>query len=263
MKHTNGTLEELNARELMEKVYEEQTGLHTVREFNGKEYTIFIHGHKFIMALDGTETWDIDIIVEDADGKQERIGNYKEMSDLSKEECISKIEAMVKEIIGEEQEEEEMTLATNEYMNHLKAMAIRYDGMRDAIEAMEKEMKQSGIDYEVIYNIKEKMLKEAEPDMSNGEGKAFRAWRNTISKKADATILEMSDFLWENEVAGFVLALRTAEIDRFYYTNHSTAVMENLHGFAAAGCKIGRMIKVEGKGFMGKVTEELGIEIIL
>lgn len=172
-------------------------------------------------------------------------------------------ELMEKEIIGEEQEEEEMTLATNEYMNHLKTMAIRYDGMRDAIEAMVKEMKQSGIDYEVIYSIKEKMLKEAEPDMSNGEGKAFRAWRNTISKKADATILEMSDFLWENEVAGFVLALRTAEIDRFYYTNHSTAVMENLHGFAAAGCKIGRMVTVEERGFMGRIEETLGIEIIL
>ena len=31
-------------------------------------------------------------------------------------------------------------------------------------------------------------------------------------------------------------ALRKAGFDSFIYTNQSTAVMENLHGFAKAGC---------------------------
>lgn len=262
MKHTNGTLEELNARELMEKVYERQTGLNTVREFNGKEYTIFIHGHKFIMALDGTETWDIDIIVEDENGEQRRL-TTRDMRDLSKEECIAKLEATVKEIIGEEQEEEEMTLAMNEYMNYFKNMVIRYDSERDAIEKMAKEMKASGIDYDTIYSIKEKMMKSIELDKSYGECKAYRAWQNTVRKDHGATILEMSDFLWENEVAGFVLALRTAGLKKFYYTNSSTAVMDNLHGFTAAGCKVGKMITVKEEDVFGDKSETLGIEIIL
>lgn len=257
----NGTLKEFNATEFMNKVYERETSLHTVREHDGKEYTIIVGGHNAFMELDGTETWDIDIIVEDADGKQERIGKYSEMSNLTKDECIAKMEAMVKEIIAEETEGE--TLALNEYMNHLKNVAIRYDGKQDAVEAMAKEMKQNGIDADMIYSIKEKMLKDAKPDISNGEWKAFRAWQNTVRKNHYATALEMHDFLWENEVAGFILALRTAGLKKFYYTNQSTAVMENLHGFTAAGCKIGKMITIEEEVFRGKTTEILGIEIIL
>ncbi len=46
----------------------------------------------------------------------------------------------------------------------------------------------------------------------------------------------MEDFLWEKEVETFVEALRKAGIKTFVYTNQSTAVMENLHQLAAAGC---------------------------
>ena len=46
----------------------------------------------------------------------------------------------------------------------------------------------------------------------------------------------MDDFLWEREVTDFVETLRKAGIKTFVYTNQSTAVMENLHQFAAAGC---------------------------
>ena len=46
----------------------------------------------------------------------------------------------------------------------------------------------------------------------------------------------MDDFLWEKEVRDFVEALRSAGLETFVYTNQSTAVMENLHAFAAEGC---------------------------
>ena len=48
----------------------------------------------------------------------------------------------------------------------------------------------------------------------------------------------MDDFLWDWEVADFVDTLRRAGIDTFVYTNQSTAVMENLHAFAAEGCRL-------------------------
>ena len=67
-----------------------------------------------------------------------------------------------------------------------------------------------------------------------GACKAYRAWAQSLSRKEDE--VEMDDFLWEKEVADFIDALRKAGIETFVYTNQSTAVMENLHQFAAAGC---------------------------
>jgi len=67
-----------------------------------------------------------------------------------------------------------------------------------------------------------------------GACKAYRAWASSISRKEDE--LEMDDFLWDKEVADFINALRSAGITSFVYTNQSTAVMENLHAFAAQGC---------------------------
>ena len=68
----------------------------------------------------------------------------------------------------------------------------------------------------------------------SGVSKAYRAWAQSLSRKEDE--LEMDDFLWDKEVADFIEALRSAGIETFVYTNQSTAVMENLHAFAAAGC---------------------------
>ena len=70
----------------------------------------------------------------------------------------------------------------------------------------------------------------------SGVSKAYRAWAQSLSRKEDE--VEMDDFLWEKEVADFIDALRKAGIETFVYTNQSTAVMENLHQFAAAGCRM-------------------------
>ena len=67
-----------------------------------------------------------------------------------------------------------------------------------------------------------------------GACKAYRAWASSISRKEDE--LEMDDFLLDKEVADFISTLRSAGIGTFVYTNQSTAVMENLHAFAAQGC---------------------------
>ena len=70
----------------------------------------------------------------------------------------------------------------------------------------------------------------------SGVSKAYRAWAQSLSRKEDE--LEMDDFLWEKEVGDLVEALRSAGITSFIYTNQSTAVMENLHQLAAAGCSM-------------------------
>ena len=71
---------------------------------------------------------------------------------------------------------------------------------------------------------------------AQGENKAYRAWKTSIQRQEDE--VEMDDFLWEKEVADFISALRKAGIQTFVYTNQSTAVMENLHQFAAQGCRM-------------------------
>ena len=76
--------------------------------------------------------------------------------------------------------------------------------------------------------------KAAKFPFESGVSKAYRAWSQSISRKEDE--LEMDDFLWEKEVTDFIETLRKAGITSFVYTNQSTAVMENLHAFAAEGC---------------------------
>lgn len=72
--------------------------------------------------------------------------------------------------------------------------------------------------------------------ISQGACKAYRAWETSIKRQEDE--LEMDDFLWEAEIENFIDALRKAGFESFVFTNQSTAVMENLHSFAKAGCKM-------------------------
>ncbi len=66
---------------------------------------------------------------------------------------------------------------------------------------------------------------------TRGERKAYTAWAESLNR--DEVGLEMSEFLFEDEVHDFIATLRKAGIHSFIYTNNSTAVMENIHAFAA------------------------------
>ena len=84
--------------------------------------------------------------------------------------------------------------------------------------------------------------------------------QQSLSRKEDE--LEMDDFLWDKEVADFIEALRSAGIDTFVYTNQSTAVMENLHAFAAEGCTMTGLctiIRHENRWGDEEPTEVMGI----
>lgn len=71
---------------------------------------------------------------------------------------------------------------------------------------------------------------------TQGESKAYRAWAGSLARKQ--TEMEMSDFLFDTEVKDFIETLKKAGIKSFVYTNTSTAVMENIHAFAAEGCTL-------------------------
>ena len=96
--------------------------------------------------------------------------------------------------------------------------------------------------------------------IAQGACKAYRAWKNSIRRNQDE--LEMEDFLWEREVADFLDTLRKAGIETFVYTNQSTAVMENLHAFAAAGCTMQGLCTItrhESRWGDEEPTEVMGI----
>lgn len=96
--------------------------------------------------------------------------------------------------------------------------------------------------------------------ISIGASKAYRAWWTSIERQEDE--VEMDDFLWDREVQDFVDALKAAGIKTFVYTNQSTAVMENLHQFAAAGCTMQGLCTItrrENRWGDEKPTEVIGI----
>lgn len=99
---------------------------------------------------------------------------------------------------------------------------------------------------------------------SQGENKAYRAWRQSVCREEDE--IEMDDYLWEKEVEDFVKALRRAGFSTFVYTNQSTAVMENLHQLVAAGCRMEGLCTIlrhENRWGSEKPTEVMGIRFSL
>ena len=124
--------------------------------------------------------------------------------------------------------------ANNTYFENLKRLGHEYEEAREE----RKSRKQHIID---TYGWDSDELKAwyeedaaAKFPFEQGACKAYRAWAQSISRKEDE--LEMDDFLWDKEVKYFIDTLRCAGITSFVYTNQSTAVMENLHAFAAQGC---------------------------
>ena len=100
--------------------------------------------------------------------------------------------------------------------------------------------------------------------IESGAAKAYRAFQYSLVNGNEE--FEMEDFLWDREVEGFVDTLRKAGISTFIYTNQSTAVMENLHGFEEAGCRMEGLVKIKRttKRFGTETTEEiLGIRFIV
>ena len=96
---------------------------------------------------------------------------------------------------------------------------------------------------------------------SGGANKAFRAWRYT-----DGDEILFDDHCWDSEIHDLIDTLRSAGFKTFVITNQSTGLMENLHGFAAEGCKMeGLCTIIKKTNRWGEETEEQipGFRIIL
>lgn len=127
-----------------------------------------------------------------------------------------------------------MMNANNAYFLNLKRIGHEYEAARVERKARKQQIIDTlGWDSDELNAWYEEDAAAKFP-FEQGACKAYRAWASSISRKEDE--LEMDDLLWDKEVKDFIDALRSAEIETFVYTNQSTAVMENLHAFAAQGC---------------------------
>ena len=149
----------------------------------------------------------------------------------------------------------------NAYFEELKKIGAAFEEKRQAHESKKQQIIDTcGWDSEELkawYREKEEM---AFP-ISEGACKAYRAFRTTEEKSSSE--FEMEDFLWDREVADFIDALRKAGIKTFAYTNQSTAVMENLHAFAAEGCTMDGLCTItrhEDRWGDEEPTEVMGIQ---
>lgn len=152
----------------------------------------------------------------------------------------------------------------NAHFEELKRIAEAYQEKKADLEGRKQEIIDTyGWDSEELKAWYEEKGKMTYP-IPAGACKAFRAWRHTIEREENE--VEMEDFLWDREVADFIDTLKKAGIERFIYTNKSTALMENMHDLEAAGCRMEGLCKIERteRHFGEDRTEEiLGIRFSL
>ena len=81
---------------------------------------------------------------------------------------------------------------------------------------------------------------------TRGEWKALIAMTHCEKEE-----LEISDFCWEDEPEDFIATLRKAGLKTFITTDSSTALMENIHAYIAAGCTLEGPVTVEKESWFG------------
>lgn len=97
------------------------------------------------------------------------------------------------------------------------------------------------------------MRKQAEngKEFSNGSNKARWAW---TGRRKDYEEFVIDNYVWESEIHDFIGTLREAGVKSFIFTDQSTALMYNIHGFVAEGCKMVGLATVEHKDFIINTT---------
>lgn len=157
-----------------------------------------------------------------------------------------------------------MLNANNTYFENLKCIGHEYEAARVERQARKQQIINTyGWESDELKAWYEEDAAAKFP-FESGTTQAYRAWAQSLARKEDE--VEMDDYLWRGEVADFIEALRSAGITSFVYTNQSTAVMENLHAFAAQGCTMTGLctiIRKENRWGEEELTEIKGIRFSL
>lgn len=132
----------------------------------------------------------------------------------------------------------------NEYFEKLMEIGCEFTKKQQAHESKKQDIiNQYGWDSEELKAWYEEKDAIKWP-YSTGVSKAVRAWLYGTEQDG---VLQMDDYLWENEVHDFVDTFRKAGIKEFNFTNSSTGLMENIHWLEAEGCKLQGTCIIEKK----------------
>ena len=149
-----------------------------------------------------------------------------------------------------------MRMHENTYFQKMYEVCCEQQKIQNAHEAEKEEIKEKyGWDSQLMkdWYAKDEEIKKAFP-YSAGQMKAYWTYDRNETEE-----LEFSDFCWEENIPDFIEALRSAGIKSFVFTNQSTAVMENIHGFIKAGCTMEGACTLEKKSrfFGAEGTEQV------
>lgn len=72
-----------------------------------------------------------------------------------------------------------------------------------------------------------------------------KEWNTHAGRKVSA--YGFNGFCWDKDIRDFIATLRDIGVRKFVTTNTSTALMDNLHGFADEGCYIGGLVTRQPK----------------
>lgn len=126
----------------------------------------------------------------------------------------------------------------------------RYDKEEQLKKEKEEIIKKYGWDSEQYSEIKDK-IEEYRNDFkyTSGQTRAYWAMGKMLDDDSDELIMDESCF--DCSRSDFVNQLRTFGLKTFVCTNRSTALMEDIHGYVNAGCKIVGLCEVERSGWNG------------
>ena len=140
---------------------------------------------------------------------------------------------------------------TNSFFDTVLAIADDYVARKKAHE--EKKPEYDSPEFEAWNETRKEQF--SEYPIPAGVCKAYQAFTQSCEDERDEVV--MDDFLWDREVEDFLNALRGAGISTFIYTNTSTAVMGNIHDFAAHGCTFKELTTVSKKSWWKDAEDEV------
>ena len=140
-------------------------------------------------------------------------------------------------------------MKTNAYFESMTKTAETYEAARKALKDKKQEIVNThGWDSSEMEAWKAEYEALKDP-FTHGEWKALITWTRC---EVDELLLE--DFCWEEETADFIATLRKAGVQSFITTDRSTALMENIHAYIAAGCTLEGPVTIAKETWHGTET---------
>lgn len=151
-------------------------------------------------------------------------------------------------------------MKTNEYLEKKSAEWRTFEDARAERTKERDALKEAG-DWDGVKAFDEKEKKDFPVPYTQGECKAYRAYKQSREKELD--FLEAEDLPWDYEAEDFINLLRKAGFTEMIITDQSTDLMNLLFAFKDQGCRIGSLEIRQGKDWCGRDTEIKGIQMFI